>query len=418
MSTMTPEEQMKMMMAQTTMPTMPNMVNAAPIAAPGLAPMPTMPNMGNVAPVMAPVEAPQNVGVQPSAEQMAVITAQQNPIMAPNIEQPLELNPATNLVEPATVMEQPVQNTAQMAEVAATIGAMPTLNIGSQVNLQNGLDLDAGMTPEEQIKLEVAETVVNPIVIGGLESIGSCKTSVWAALITILDFIAKELGNNDIISIENGTIDTQREGIFIHCDMKNILGNISLNLTAPDKSVKLLKLIRGGELVQIFKEEATNSYIFCNIQDSKVLTRVKTSFAADQVEGFGKAPAIGNPIFQKEIPQSEKEIIKTIIAGRAAIGSDEPYRFGFSKADNTLVSIGVGKDFTHFFKDSSIETDEYRCFNPFPVPNMESCIIRFFKKADDNTTWIQTVSNINPSSIICTEKVELIDSSIEDFNFA
>ena len=112
----------------------------------------------------------------------------------------------------------------------------------------------------------------------------------------------------------------------------------------------------------------------------------------------------------------EKEIIKTIISGRSAVGSEEPYRFGFSKADNSLVSIGVGKDFTHFFKDSSIETDEYRVYNPFPVPNMESCIMEFFK-CQDGTTWIRTISNISVSSIICTEKVELIDSSIEDFNF-
>lgn len=312
------------------------------------------------------------------------------------------------------VMVQP-EITQTVAQAATDLVAAPA--IGGQLNLQNGLNLDEVMTPEAEVKIVAAEVQANPIIIGGLESIGSCKTSVWSAMITILDFIAKELSNNDIITIDKGTIDTQRDGIFIHCDMQNILGNISLNLTAPDKSVKLLKLIKGGELVQIFKEDETNSYIFCNIQDSRVLTQVKTSYAADNSEGFGKAPILGNPVFQKEIPQSEKEIIKTIIAGKSAIGSDEPYRFGFSKEDNSLVSIGVGKDFTHFFKESSIGVDEYRCYNPFPVPNMDSCIIRFFKKTEDNTVWVQTISNINPSSIICTEKVELIDSSIEDFNF-
>ena len=409
------DELMKAMLAagngQPTAPIMPAMAPAAPVM-PVMAPvieqpvMPVMPaaQVAPAAPVMEQPVMPVMAPVLPAVEQQA----------APVMEQPVM--PAAQVAQAAPVIEQPVM---QAAQAAATMEqpVIPTMNVAAGEVIQNGLDLDYVMTPEATVQLNVAEVVVEPIKLGGLESIGNCKTSVWSALLTILDFIAKELSNNDIIAIDKGTIDTHRNGMFIHCDMQNILGNISLNLTAPDTSVKLLKTIKGGQLVQIFKEEATNSYMFCNVQDGKVQTRVKTKFAADSGDGFSKAPILGNPVFQKEIPNAEKEIIKTIIAGKSAIGADEPFRFGFSKNDNSLVSIGVGKDFTYFFQDSSIEVEEYRCYNPFPVPNMDSCIIRFFKKNDDNTTWIQTVSNINPSSIICTEKVELIDSSIEDFDF-
>ena len=416
---------------------------------PGMVVPPIMPQMGASQPFVAPVIEQPVAPVMPvMAPQAPIIEQPVAPVVAPIIEQPVAPQapaaPIVHVEQPALVIEQPTAPVAPQAPVMApqapvmapqapvieqptapvieqpTAPVMPamapqTQEVGEVI--QNGLELDYVMTPEAGVQLTVSEATVEPIKLGGLESIGNCKTSVWSALLTILDFIAKELSNNDIIAIDKGTIDTHRNGMFIHCDMQNILGNISLNLTAPDTSVKLLKTIKGGQLVQIFKEEATNSYMFCNVQDGKVQTRVKTNFAADSGEGFGKAPLLGNPVFQKEIPNAEKEIIKTIIAGKSAIGADEPFRFGFSKNDNSLVSIGVGKNFTYFFQDSSIEVDEYRCYNPFPVPNMDSCIIRFFKKADDNTTWIQTVSNINPSSIICTEKVELIDSSIEDFDF-
>lgn len=404
-------------------PIMPQMGASQPLVAPVIEQpvAPVMPVMAPQAPVIEQPVAPVAPVVAPVIEQP------QAPVMAPVIEQPVAPQapaaPIVHVEQPAPVIEQPTAPVAPQAPVMPAMApaieqqaAVAQTQVVGEV-IQNGLDLDYVMTPEAGVQLTVAETVVEPIKLGGLESIGNCKTSVWSALLTILDFIAKELSNNDIIAIDKGTIDTHRNGMFIHCDMQNILGNISLNLTAPDTSVKLLKTIKGGQLVQIFKEEATNSYMFCNVQDGKVQTRVKTNFAADSGEGFGKAPLLGNPVFQKEIPNAEKEIIKTIIAGKSAIGADEPFRFGFSKNDNSLVSIGVGKNFTYFFQDSSIEVDEYRCYNPFPVPNMDSCIIRFFKKADDNTTWIQTVSNINPSSIICTEKVELIDSSIEDFDF-
>ena len=399
---------------------------------PGMVVPPIMPQMGASQPLVAPVIEQPVAPVMPvMAPQAPVIEQPQAPVMAPVIEQPVAPQaPAAHIVhveQPAPVMPAMATAIEQQAPVmpamapaieqqATQAAVAPQTQVVGEV-IQNGLELDYVMTPEAGVQLTVSEATVEPIKLGGLESIGNCKTSVWSALLTILDFIAKELSNNDIIAIDKGTIDTHRNGMFIHCDMQNILGNISLNLTAPDTSVKLLKTIKGGQLVQIFKEEATNSYMFCNVQDGKVQTRVKTNFAADSGEGFGKAPLLGNPVFQKEIPNAEKEIIKTIIAGKSAIGADEPFRFGFSKNDNSLVSIGVGKNFTYFFQDSSIEVDEYRCYNPFPVPNMDSCIIRFFKKADDNTTWIQTVSNINPSSIICTEKVELIDSSIEDFDF-
>ncbi len=409
---------------------------------PGMVVPPIMPQMGASQPFVAPVIEQPVAPVMPvMAPQAPVIEQPVAPVVAPIIEQPVAPQapaaPIVHVEQPALVIEQPTAPVAPQAPVMAPQApvieqptapvieqpqapVMPAMAPQTQVVgevIQNGLELDYVMTPEAGVQLTVSEATVEPIKLGGLESIGNCKTSVWSALLTILDFIAKELSNNDIIAIDKGTIDTHRNGMFIHCDMQNILGNISLNLTAPDTSVKLLKTIKGGQLVQIFKEEATNSYMFCNVQDGKVQTRVKTNFAADSGEGFGKAPLLGNPVFQKEIPNAEKEIIKTIIAGKSAIGADEPFRFGFSKNDNSLVSIGVGKNFTYFFQDSSIEVDEYRCYNPFPVPNMDSCIIRFFKKADDNTTWIQTVSNINPSSIICTEKVELIDSSIEDFDF-
>lgn len=395
---------------------------------PGMVVPPIMPQMGASQPLVAPVIEQPVAPVMPvMAPQAPVIEQPQAPVMAPVIEQPVAPQapaaPIVHVEQPAPVIEQPTAPVAPQAPVMPAMApaieqqaAVAQTQVVGEV-IQNGLELDYVMTPEAGVQLTVSEATVEPIKLGGLESIGNCKTSVWSALLTILDFIAKELSNNDIIAIDKGTIDTHRNGMFIHCDMQNILGNISLNLTAPDTSVKLLKTIKGGQLVQIFKEEATNSYMFCNVQDGKVQTRVKTNFAADSGEGFGKAPLLGNPVFQKEIPNAEKEIIKTIIAGKSAIGADEPFRFGFSKNDNSLVSIGVGKNFTYFFQDSSIEVDEYRCYNPFPVPNMDSCIIRFFKKADDNTTWIQTVSNINPSSIICTEKVELIDSSIEDFDF-
>lgn len=420
------EELMKNMLgAVPTAPIQQNMVAPEMVIPTMVAPAaidPTSASLAPVAPIGAPIpnlETPAapttpaaSVNVAPAAP---IVPAAQPEFSMPEINPVVQTTvaPAVNTTNTVVPTQVAVENSTAMAAVNA-VEASPT--VGSQLNLQNGLDLDNIMTQEEEVKLAQQEKIIEPITIGGLESIGTCKTSTWSALITILEFIAKGLSNNDVIEIDKGLIDTHRNGNFIHCDMRQILGNISLNLTAPETSVKLLKLIKGGELIQIFKENATQKYVYCNIQDGEIKTRVKTSFSAESGAEFSKAPILAKAAFKKEIPPQEKEILKTIISGRSASGSEEAFRFGFSKADNTLVSVGVGKDFTHFFKDSKIETDEYRCYNPFPVPNMDSCIIEFYKE-EDGSNWIRTISNINVSSIVCTEKVELIDSSIEDFSF-
>ena len=376
----------------------------APVTNPAVLDMPTMPAMdlgiATTTPAInvVPNGAPEMVTTAPAITTAPVVTQETAPVV-------------NQVVTPEISAVAPVVTQAQTIAPVVTQTAAPVMD-------GNGIDLDGIMSPEE-VNLTQKEVEAKPISINGLSNIGSCKTSVWGAFIKITEFIAKDLGNNDIIVIDNGTIDTNKEGVFIHCDMQNILGNISLNITAPDSSVKLLKLIRGGDLVQIFREDTTNSYVFCNISGDKVLTRVKTKLAADaSVNGFGKTPLLGTPIRQKEISNADKEIIKTIIAGKSAIGSDEPYRFGFSTVDASLVSIGVGKDFTHFFQDSGIATVEYRVYNPFPVPNMDSCIIKIYDDANDTKKkWIQTVSNIEISSIVCTECVEIIDTAIEDYSF-
>ena len=212
-----------------------------------------------------------------------------------------------------------------------------------------------------------------------------------------------------------------KNGIFIHCDLKNVLGNISLNLVAPQATTKKLSTIRGGELVQIFKDADAGVYHFCNILNGRILTRVRTRFATESADGFAKPPLLpGNP-YIKEIGSQEQETIRTIIAGKAAENSEEPYRFGFDKNNNTLVSIGVGSDFTHFFQDSNIEVDEYKVFYPFPVSNIDSVIIKFFKFISPTTgleeTWLHVVNNFDFVSVVCIEKIEKFNSSIEDFKF-
>ena len=377
--------------------------------------------------------APQMVA--PQMEQMVapVMQVEQNETNI-NMVAPEVISQEQYIME-QTIQQTPIQQelgvvpavteVSQVQEIQdiPTIPNLPpvtNVDFGIQDVMQNGLDL-TGHSPEDNVKLEAASKEVTPISVGGLISVGNCNVAGWGGFLKVFSSLTKDLGNDDVVSIENGILDTNKNGIFIHCDLKNVLGNISLNLVAPQATTKKLSTIRGGELVQIFKDTEAGVYHFCNILNGRILTRVKTRFATESADGFAKPPVLpGNP-YIKEIGSQEQETIRTIIAGKAAESSEEPYRFGFDRNNNTLVSIGVGSDFTHFFQDSSIEVDEYKVFYPFPVSNIDSVIIKFYKFINPTTgleeCWLNVVNNFDFVSVVCIEKIEKFNSAIEDFKF-
>lgn len=350
---------------------------------------------------------------------------QEQMIQQTPIQQELNVVPTVQEIPQAfdpslTPVQEPLVEVPQM-EIPTIPELAPVSNVKEftvQDAMQNGLDL-TGHSPEDNVKLEVASKEVTPISVGGLTSVGNCNVAGWGGFLKVLGSLTKDLGNDDVVTIENGILDTNKNGIFIHCDLQNVLGNISLNLVAPQATTKMLSTIRGGELVQIFKDD--NNYHFCNILNGRILTRVKTRFAAESADGFAKPPQLQGTPYIKEIGANEQETIRTIIAGKAAMSSEEPYRFGFDRNNNTLVSIGVGSDFTYFFQEASDNVDEYKVFYPFPVSNIDSVIIKFFKFTSPVTgleeTWLHVVNNFDFVSVVCIEKIEKFNSAIEDFKF-
>ena len=399
----------------------------------------------------APVEQPQDNSVVPMDTNVsatvapAVYSEQQTnyPDLNPTNTTPFDANvntmdtsvapvvhtePQTDVVVAtspvAEAMSQPTVMTdtsvsQQQIQQAPVNAPIVDVNDAQSTLLQNGLDL-GGLSPEEQMSLNQTPTEAQ-ITTPGLETIGSCSVAAWGGFMKALDFLSKDLSKDDIIVIENGMLDTNREGVFIHCDLQNILGKITLNVINPPYTTKLLKTIKGGNLIQVFADNDKGDYYFCNIMEGRILTKVRSKFATSTDNAMVKGPKLVSQPYIKSISNSEKEILKTIISGKAAIESEQPYRFGFSKLDGTLVSIGVGQDFTYFFQDTKVEADVYKVYYPFPVSNLDSCVIKLYKEPNEfgeMTTWIQTISNIEMASIVCTEKIEIFNNEMEDYSFS
>ena len=180
---------------------------------------------------------------------------QEQMIQQTPIQQELNVVPTVQEIPQAfdpslTPVQEPLVEVPQM-EIPTIPELAPVSNVKEftvQDAMQNGLDL-TGHSPEDNVKLEVASKEVTPISVGGLTSVGNCNVAGWGGFLKVLGSLTKDLGNDDVVTIENGILDTNKNGIFIHCDLQNVLGNISLNLVAPQATTKMLSTIRGGELV-------------------------------------------------------------------------------------------------------------------------------------------------------------------------
>lgn len=429
---------------------------------PGADSLPEMPAMqpidqGQVMPQMAQPEMVQQTVQQPVQQNVQV----QQPVQQP-VQQQVQVQQDPNMVQQPVQtqqVQQPVVN-AQMANaqmpiqndtvVVATEEVQPLVNeetmpqqdmpampsLPEQNNMVTndviidpatqasigGIGTEAAISQEEVANLNTqAEVKVQPIHVDGLTEVGDCPMSGWSGFLKILDFFAKDLGKDDVMSIDAGKMNTSKSGTFIRSDLSHYIGDITLNLTNPSQTYKKLKLLKGGDLIQIFKDDVLNKYIFCSIIEERISTKIGSKIAETDDEGsLTTVPELGNPMYSKAIGDKEIETIRNIIDAKNAMEDDEPYKFGFSKADNSLVSIGVGEDFAHYFQKSDIETVEFKCYYPFPINKMDGLTIKRFELPNAEggvDTWIEIINNVDLTSIITTEKVSIVDNEIEGFSY-
>ena len=417
-----------------------------PIGVEGMPSMPQMPTDTVGMPVQQPMPV-QEVAVQapvatPVAQpaQVAQPTQVAQPVPDQVVAQPAPVAPVNEMANAQMVQQQEqVVVTEEVAplvnEAAMQMPAMPAIP-NDNINVSNtvvvdpatqasigGIGMDQAVVSQEDVaSLNTQQnTKVVPIVVDGLADVGNCPISGWGGFLKILDFFCKDLGKDDIMSILAGKMNTSKAGTFIRSDLSHYIGDITLNLTNPSQTYKKLKLLKDGELIQIFKDEVLNKYMFCSIQNDRISTKIGTKIAETDEDGsLTTIPNLGTPMYSKAIGEKEIEVIKNIIEAKNAMEDEEPYKFGFSKADNSLVSIGVGEDFAHYFQDDHIETVEFKCYYPFPINKMDGLTIKRFELPNSEgsvDTWIEIINNVDLTSIITTEKVSIVDNEIEGFSY-
>jgi hypothetical protein len=244
-----------------------------------------------------------------------------------------------------------------------------------------------------------------------VKSIAKISSANYGAFTKILSMLTGNMGKSDIINIDEGKLGSIAGGGFLHCDLSILFGENSFSIIDPQYSIKLLKLITGGDEVIFLDDEENAQYHVCNLVDDEpqiniTLPKPDSNFATKLTY-----PEIGD--LQEKI-EIDPDLVNTMVTAEKTV--DSQYFIVEILADENgkynIISIATDKEsfkyeFKHL-KETDAEIIRYKLFNPFPIPKPDAISFELYKSISDTnneTFWIKTVSEIGLTKIEYIEKL-------------
>ena len=233
--------------------------------------------------------------------------------------------------------------------------------------------------------------------------VGKVKSSVFGGLVKVLSLLSSGMSSQDILSIKEGKLSTIKGGGFIYSDLSILFDKNDLEIIDPQKSLKLLNLIKGGEEVIFVKDDDYNRYIVSNINKGKPQTTISLPIPEESSKPNLKIPEIG--VLKTSI-EIDPDIIDTINNSRKII--EAPYFKVKLDEEFNIISISTSDDvFKHIFvneDDIKGETKEYKLFDVLPVTKPNEFSIEIHQNQDQ--VWVKSISDIGMIQIEYIENIQ------------
>ncbi len=237
-----------------------------------------------------------------------------------------------------------------------------------------------------------------------LQVIGRIKSSAYGGFTKILATLTAGMSKSDIISIENGQLNSISGGGYLYSDMSMLFGKNNFDIIDPQHSIKLLRLITGGDEVIFVNDRAESKYLISNLVDD--IPQITVALAQPDPSTSPKItkPTLGDKV---EFMVLEPEVVNTLQTAAKNLESQFFIINIFEKEDGSLEIASVSTDketFNYDFKSAEHKTTAYKLFNPFPIAKPESLQFELWKN-EANELWVKTISAIGIANIEYTEKI-------------
>ncbi len=272
------------------------------------------------------------------------------------------------------------------------------------------VDLPPFETDEDQSRPseEVVQDPATPKVIGTI------KSSAYGGFTKIVSLLTGNMGKSDIISIEQGKLSTISGGGFLYCDLSMLFGENDFNIIDPQYSIKLMKLITGGDEVTFVDDDANARYLISSMVDGHPQINITLPKPDPTMNPTITKPDLGD--LQENLEDINPDLVNTITAAEKNLDS-QYFILEVNENDPSgkavIISISTDHEtFKYNFKDSwkmdvEGELTKYKLFNPFPIPKPDE--IEFhLHKSEAGELWVRTVSEVGMANVEYMEKLSVM----------
>ena len=239
--------------------------------------------------------------------------------------------------------------------------------------------------------------------------IGTISSAAYGGFVKILSLLTTNSGKTDIISIEEGKLSTIAGGGFLYCDLSILFGENNFDIIDPQYSIKLLKLISGGDQVTFIDDDANSKYLISNLVDGNPQINIKLPKPDPSMNPKITKPSLGE--LQETVHNIDPDLVNTITAAEKNLES-QYFILEIIEVDgkHEIISISTDQETFKFnFRDSwkadeGQEPTKYKLFNPFPIPKPDEIEFELYKSESDEL-WVKTISEVGMAKIDYMEKL-------------
>lgn len=234
-----------------------------------------------------------------------------------------------------------------------------------------------------------------------LKVIGRIKSSAYGGFTKILSTLTAGMNKTDVISIEKGKLSSISGGGFLYCDMSVLFGENNFDIVDPQYSIKLLKLVTGGDEVVFIDNNENNKYLVSNLVDGNPQITVAMTKPDPTTHPKITKPNTGEKAYGMEI---DPEVVNTLQTAAKNLDS-QFFILKLKEESKKVASIAThDESFNYDFEISAESETSYKLFNPFPIAKPESLSFEVHKN-EAGEIWIKTISVVGLATIEYTEKI-------------
>lgn len=228
-----------------------------------------------------------------------------------------------------------------------------------------------------------------------MKIIAKTNSAFYGGLVKILSFLSQNKESVDCLSIRNGKITDTTDTGFIYADLSQLFGENNIDFLDPKYSVKLMKLLRGGDEFVFIDDEEKNRYVITNVISSVSIAKAATGSNSSSV------PEIKEELSSIDI---DPDIVNSITEAQKVLEA-EKIVLELDPDTNKLVCVNIDDNYTYKFDkdwDDSKEVKKFYMFNFMPIKG-NGYTYKILKNGDEY--WVKCVIDLTLVEVEYYEKL-------------